>query len=844
MNSQNSEQCKRDLATLEISVGRLAALVHRRGGLAFADLGGVEGIEGIQTHQKVIKNCTHSERFSAYQLSTEHSLTTSLERQGIKLLIRGRADLIASSSLNTIIIEIKSYRDASLLPKYGNPLHWAQVKLYGALLAMQSDDLHSKKELKLIYADVDSDESTEFTEILSNVELIQFLEDTVAIYLSRINQIVHWQDRRNESILLAKFPYSFLRPGQTEMMRESLACLRDTSVLFVEAPTGIGKTMAVLYSALKALASSYVKRIFYATAMTSTRQAAVVALRDLREANCLVRSLVLSPKEKICLQPDLYCDQTLCPYAIDYYERLPEAFPELLAMEELDGEGICIIAEKYQLCPFELSLDYAYYCDVIIGDYNHVFDPRISLQRFFDEETEAPIALLIDEAHNLASRSRMMYSAEFSSDDIKLLLKLWHPSPDYPKSFEGRYQNLYQQILDIRSSVLEIDQLFKRQSLKAPQGVENWENPLSENSRPEDWILLDRFIGLRGKAEKLINKIGKFIFLMQQFLKEERSFPKRQEFLQAFFNLLYFHRVAERYFASNYFTAIRRERKRLALYQVCLDASKFLTEFYFDKHPIIFFSATLSPNSYYTNILDSERQNEPPSFLSLPSPFPKENRLVLIDNELSLKFSERKAGLARVLKTIYAACAQKTGNYLVFCPSFSYLNELKKYIQFYERPNNLRFVCQEAGMNERQKAYFLSRFEEYGEESLIGLAVLGSLFNEGIDLKGERLSGVIVIGVGLPGISPERELMSQFYSESIGNGFLYAYVFPGFNRVQQAIGRLIRSEEDKGFVLLIDKRWESQPYSQLIPPEWQAKFVSSPQEVAEYCKEFWHNFKN
>lgn len=831
-----------DLPRQEISVRRLAELIYRSGGLIGADLGGVDGIEGIRTHQKTIRSYQDDPVYlDGWNLLPEFSFHEEMiVDDKVCLCVRGRADFVLYNEDRLILGEIKSFRDVAYVLGKGDPLHWAQAKIYAALLMRRGiHDLH-EIEVLLVYSSVDSDERIEYKAVYKADELETFLLETVREYTRRNSDLILWKENRNRSIRALTFPYDSIRDGQYEMMRDTIACMRDRSVLFVQAPTGIGKTMAVLYAAVKSLAASYIKRIAYVTAMTSTRRVAVQAIKDLREAGCALRSILLSPKEQICLCPELFCDQTLCPYSVNYYDNLPDALAVLLKIEEMDSTVIRKVAEQFSLCPFELSLDIALYCDVIIGDYNHVFDPRIRLRRFFEDEAEVPIGILVDEAHNLPSRGRAMYSAGFSTETIDTLLKLWNPTPEFPAHFIGRYAVLHEQLKFLRMRFRELREIFKSAEEKGERQVPP-DNPLSEKANSSDWVLVERFLGLRLKPEKMLVEVGKAVYQMSLFLQNERSFPKRREILLAYFELLFFHRVGEQFFGPHYLTAARLTGENVQLYLLCLDPSAHITDCYFDRHATIFFSATLSPEDYYTALLYAPPQADRPPLLDLPSPFPAENRLVLVDKAISMKFEERAAGLKHVIDVLLTVAKSKVGNYLVFCPSFAYLNQLRQRLKMFDLPENLDFLVQRPGMNEAQKAYFLNRYEKYGEKSLIGLAVLGSLFNEGIDLQGERLSGVVIIGVGLPGISPERELMSGYFSEKFGNGFHYAYVFPGFNRIQQAVGRLIRSETDKGFVLLIDSRWENDPYCQLIPEEWHARFLQSTEDIAAELDYFWND---
>lgn len=830
------------LPSIKMSVRRLAELIHRDGGLASANSGSISGLEGIRAQQKTIAAMQEDPRFFGAEFQPEFPLSDRIEVAQGTMELSGRADLLLRQGNQAIIYEFKSYRGSKLkLSREGQAAHWAQALLYTALLARDSAFAQPAYETRLVYTSVDTLDYEVLTRQSTTQELAEFLASTVQRYLLRTADLILWRGRRDASLKAARFPYPGLRAGQLEMMQEVLAGLRDTRTLFVEAPTGIGKTLSVLYPALKALSAGFVDRIFYATAMISTRDQAENALRLLREnSGCLIRSIRLRAKEKLCLQPDLYCDQQLCPYAVHYYDHLPDALNELLRFEEINGDILSNLAQKYQVCPFELSLDVAYFCDVIIGDYNHVFDPRIKLQRFFDRDDSGTTAILVDEAHNVATRSRSMYSAAINSDEIATLLALWK-NPEY-RSFAASYLSLKIALETVLQALKSCQACFTPENFKEAIRTGRYDltrNPLSQNHNPDDWVRAGNFLAIRGKPDRFTQELSRLVKELRIFFDEQRDFPGRRQFLEVFFDLLHFENMVNIYFNSSYITACRQVKSSLYLSILCLDASNFISEIYYDRHPVVFFSATLYPQDYYEHLLYSHSQEDPPERLRLPSPFPKEKRLLLVDSSVSLRYQDRQDSLARVLQLIYTACAQKTGNYLVFAPSYAYIEDLIRYVKAYPRPENTDIIRQKTGMSESAKQAFLKRFNQYRDKSLIAFAVMGGTFSEGIDLVGEKLSGVICISVGLPGLSPERQLLAEYNEEKFSSGFLYAYVFPGFQKVRQAAGRLIRSENDRGFILLIDSRWHEPPYAQLFPPENPPHYLEGLEDLRLTLQDFW-----
>lgn len=825
-----------------ISVRRLAELNYRTGGLAAADYAAIEGIEGIKAQQRALAWLAQEPSLTSFDVIAEENLSGEVLTDYGILEVRGRADALLVSPEEVVVVEVKSFRGPKLkLPSQGKEVHWAQADLYAALLAQKAGFAQKSYRILLVYASVEAEDYLVLEHVKSTQELAELLHDAASKYLNKIVNLIAWQARRDASLKAARFPYPELRSGQVQAMREVVAALRDRRTLFIEAPTGIGKTMAVLYPALKGLANSYVKRIFYATAMTSTRDQAEEALRILREESaCLIRSLRLTAKEKICLEPSLFCEQNLCPYAVKYYDRLPDALADLLAYEELDANLIQAVAQKHQVCPFELSLDMAWYCDVIIGDYNHVFDPRTRIKRFFDEEVKEPCAVLVDEAHNLAARSRTMFSAGFSKQKLGLLLKLWQ-EPVYLE-FSTPYTGLRAALSALMSSLKAIEEIFKLENIQEAIGRQAFDpdqNPLISKSLKEDWVLQGDFMGLKPLPDKLLHQVAYLTRELRIFLDEQRDFPGRRDFLLLFFDLLHWQNMASNYYNESYITGVRLSKEDLHIALLCLDASAFISQVYYDQHPSVFFSATLYPLSYYQALLYAPLASDPPESLVLPSPFPRENRLFLLDTGPSLKFEDRPNSLDQVREIIYAACAAKTANYLVFVPSYAYLRDLTKNIQAHLRPENTQFIVQRPGMSEADKTRFLQRFQQHGGKTLIGLAVLGGAFSEGVDLAGEALSGVICIGVGLPGISPERQLLAEYSEKRFGSGFLFAYVFPAWQRIQQAYGRLIRSETDRGFILLVDQRWKSEPYRSLLNPDLEPQFLVNREDLTTSLEYFW-----
>lgn len=831
---------------IPIAVRHLAEKSHRQGGLATPEYGGIDSVDGIKAHQKFVHSLEQNSHFYDLIL-TELTLASDVVWQDFNFQLKGRLDCLTVQSDRLTLYEIKSFKNDPLyLPKDGSPAHWAQLIIYAYLLKHSNissklleqnadclatyESLIEKEEIELIlvYSAVDKEQV-----IFKKKKLTwQEIEDQVFLSLEKYTKyilyFIEWRQIRNQSITKGGFPFSNARKGQHELMRHVLEAIRNKDSLICQAPTGIGKTMATLYPAIKALAAGYNDKIFYSTAMISTREIAEKSIDILRDCGYFLKSIRFEAKERICLQPDIFCDQTLCPYAIDYYERLPAALHELMPEEKITPDKIQQVSRKHQVCPHELSLDYAEFCDILIGDYNHIFDPQAKFERFLND-SNLSISLLIDEAHNLPSRARNMYSAGFSLASLLLFRRIIKtPSLNLAGEFQVLLQNLEETIVAFTEFSENVKKAKKTKS-----------NPFFSNNESR-WLIENNFIGVREKPDLLLKKLRILSQDLKDFLDRQKLFEGRQEILDHWFELNYFIQVADLYFNDAYITAFKLDNQmHLSCFLLALDASKYITKSYQKKHATIFFSATLSPLNYYHKLLNANSENYPSDTLSLTSPFPSQNILLATLTEYSLKYKDRENTLMSISKFIFDATQKKIGNYLIFVPSYQYLSKIRNVFLKYFNKSNIRMSFQSRNMSQKQKDNYLKKFDDFGQKVFLSFAVLGSHFNEGIDLVGERLSGVFILGTGFPQISPERELMAQYYSERYEHGKAFGYQYPGFNRVQQAVGRLIRSENDVGFAVMIDQRYESPEWQQIYPDDWQVQNFDQHQRLLEEIELFW-----
>lgn len=807
---------------IRVAARTLAESVYRSGGLAGPDYSGISSIEGQRLHKKFLQII--EDRYPKEYLRSEVSLNYEVEYDSYSLQISGRCDVLIEEPGRPMIIEVKSFSGpGSRLPAGGEKVHWAQAMLYAFIHLMNMESAARPPEIKigLSYISAESSETIDLDKIITKEQLQQFFQNTCRAYIKFAADIIKSKKARQQSGIDCRFPYQDLRDGQKHFMNEVIGAARQKGVLMVQAPTGIGKTMAALYPAVKALANNLVDHVFYLTAMTSTRLVAADAVRDMRRTGLHMKCVTIFAKEKLCLEPEIYCDTRQCPYAVSYFDNLPSALSQLFLLEDIGRDEILECARQHKLCPFELSLDLSTYCEIVICDYNYAFDPRVHLARFFNLDPVSHL-LLVDEAHNLPDRSREMFSASITSKCIG----------EAREALKGLDEAL-ERSLDLLLAYLDkLKAAVSDDRLPALDLVES-------NLSPSGIMKTSNFRAMRQRPLNLLSLLNRFNFQAYSFLENQPPWSLRKPLLNAWFPALFFLRISDQYFDGTYVTTAKNTGADLEINLMCLDASEKLASVYKDRHPAVFFSATLSPISYYQGLLYGHKNDVIPETLVLPSPFPAENLLVMTCGLFSTRYKERQATIINICKFVLRAIKERIGNYMVFLPSYSYLEQMRQVLATMIKDNEIDLLVQRPNLNESQRRKYLNRFEKFGQRTLLAMAVLGGQFSEGVDLIGEKLSGVIIIGVGLPRICPEREIMNQYFSSAIGNGYAYAYMFPGFNKVQQAAGRLIRSENDRGFILLIDDRYDQQAYQQLFPAEWHPLPVADSNDLSCQLRDFW-----
>ncbi len=808
-----SEAAAKPLHT--VSVRALVEFVLRRGDLGGERefVGSDRALAGIRGHQKIQRS-----RPTGYltELPVEHQV----EVEEFTLLIRGRIDGLLITSDSVLLEEIKTV--SASWDHEADPLHWAQAKFYGFMHAREK----ALKELviQLVYLELPAGKVTEFRETYSFTELSEFFATTAAEYVSWLRERHHWCLARDTSIAALAFPFSQYRPGQRELAVAAYRVLANGGRLFLAAPTGIGKTISTLFPAVKALKEGKLERIFYLTARTVGRAIAEKALVDLRRGGLKLRAVTLTAKEKICVREGHPCDPLTCPLARGYFDRVKPAIREALEQEEITRSVLETVGQNHQVCPFELSLDVSVWVDAIICDYNYVFDPQVYLHRHFAEDGGA-YAFLVDEAHNLVDRARDMFSADLEGQEIL----------DVKRAIGRAAPRCAKALAQLHTALRKLGAVSD-----AGEEIPEASDPAVElNLFPTKAATIqrqnDRVSTSREFPESIIEPLETALDEAEKWLVKNQPAEFREALLALYFRLHSFRRTAEDY--DERFVTIIESDPAIKVRLFCLDPSLLLRKALARGKAAIFFSATLTPMDYYRTLLGGEPEDP---VLQLASPFPPENLAVLIHDRIQTHFKGRAESIGDVVAAIGTLVIGRSGNYLVYFPSYQYLNDVLR--EFQVSNATVPVLVQRTGMTELERDEFLAAFSVEHGETLVGFAVLGGIFGEGIDLVGERLIGAVIVGVGLPQLCVERDLIRNYFQQQNAAGFEYAYTFPGMNRVLQAVGRVIRSENDHGVVLLIDARFNEVRYRRLFPAWWKYLRVRHADGLREALGRFWGQF--
>ena len=744
--------------------------------------------EGSRIHRKI-------QRRMGADYQPEVSLKIELEREQYVLILEGRADGIIVRDGQTIIDEIKGiYQNVNLL-EAPVLVHLAQAKCYAYIVALQQG--LAEISVQMTYCNLDTEEIKRFQEHYTFEEISEWFLAVVSAYDKWAEFQYRARQERNLSIEKLEFPFPY-RQGQKELAAGVYRTISRGKNLLIQAPTGTGKTITTVFPAVKAVGQGLADKIFYLTARTITRTVAKEAFDLLCTQGYRGRVLTITAKEKLCLCEEMDCNPIHCPYAKGHYDRVNEAVFDLLLQEcDVTREVLLIQAEKFQVCPFEMCLDTSLWVDDIICDYNYVFDPNVYLRRFFAEGVKGDYLFLVDEAHNLVERGREMYSAVLYKEDF-----------------------------------LENKKILKNYSKKCSASLERCNRHLLKMKRDCD--------GYRvlGGIEDLIFALLQLGFAMEEFFQKEINIPEKKEVQEFYLNVRHFLNMYE-LVDENYVIYTEHEpdgRFKLKLY--CVNPAVNLQSCIDKGRSTIFFSATLLPIQYYKKLLSTCADNYA---VYAQSVFANDQKLLVVAKDVSSKYTRRnQQEFEKIASYIYEAAMAKNGNYIAFFPSYRMMEEV--FACFVQREGifeELECICQQSGMSELQREEFLSNFTSPREKTLVGFCVMGGIFAEGIDLKYEALIGVIVVGTGLPQISNEREILKDFYDRQERAGFAYAFRYPGMNKVLQAAGRVIRTSEDRGVILLLDERFLQQEYQALFPREWEGFQTVALAQVREVVEGFW-----
>lgn len=798
-------------AVLKVSVRELVAFTLRSGDLDASFKSSIRAQEGTRLHQKVQRS-----KDADYQ--AEVPLAAELTRDGIRIRLEGRADGIFEEDGTTFVEEIKStLTPLERLKEDDRPLHWAQAQCYAYIISTEGlCQVSLDMGIRLTYIHAETEDILQFDKRMTSQELSDFMEDLIQRYLKWIKWQRGWRLLRNASIAASAFPYPAYRTGQRELAVRIYKTILSGGRMFVQAPTGTGKTMSTLFPTIKALGLNHADKLFYLTARTTTQAVAADALSLLSSGGLRLKSVVLTAKEKICFLDKPSCKPEDCLYAKGHYDRINDALMEALESHDiLSRESISDIAARHRVCPFEMALDLTLWADLVLCDYNYVFDPRVSLKRFFDVDLGASYVFLVDEAHHLVDRAREMYSASLHKTAVMDLKKrLKKPAPTVSRAMDK-----------INTQLVAL----KKESAD------------------------QRYTAYEDMPEPLLAALRRFEETAQKFLaKSEKSGidPElKDELLDFYFEVLGFLRISELY-GPDFITYTEFWKNEFQVKLFCLHPKRLLNDALSKGKAAVLFSATLHPLPYFRDVSGGSSED---LCLRLPSPFEQSHLGLYVYSALSTRYKDRlqtTASLAELIHTV--ATAGSPGHYLVFFPSYEYLrlvlSDFQDLLQGIDTLGGavtdpgITVDVQQQTMDDAQRETFIKSFDVLPRQSRVVFAVLGGLFSEGIDLTGDRLSGVIVVGVGLPQLHYENDLLRDFYEANTGDGYSFAYQFPGMNKVLQAAGRVIRTETDRGVVLLVDDRFTHVRYRKLFPPEWShAVTLHSPEALSAALKTFWSN---
>ena len=803
----NTERC-----AVELSVRELCAMAHKSGDLdAAAPHRHTENMrKGGELHRSLQK----AEKNYRAEVFLRHTTV----HHGISYTVEGRADGVIEENGEVTVEEIKTARGRSFAMGARTDA-FSQLRCYAYFVAQSQHLKKIKLRMRLL-----NSESGEIRDACSEATT----DELYAFYCSLLDRVEPFareeicrREERIPSVRYIGFPYPHKREGQTELAEGCFRAIRKGQRLFAQAPTGIGKTMSTLYPAVKAMGEGLCERIFYLTPKISTRREAFAAAAKLFEAGARLRTVILHAKEQMCLREGgcraggvSKCNAADCPYAKGYYDRVDGALSALLFAKHGFTRGLITeMAKQYRICPHELSLDLSEFCEIIICDYNYAFDPAVYLRRYFDplEGERGEYVFLVDEAHNLPDRAREMYSMKLSAEPFEALYARVDPLAD----------PALEEILG--GFLIAMRGLSRLCSENRQKNEDGSENGYYLNREP----LLnfnETVCAIKGKLE--------------QFQRKFPQHPLTEPLTVLLTDLRRFLLMSEHY-DSRFLTYVELLCGKVSVQLFCLDPAGLLDAAMNRARAAVLFSATLAPIEYFADVLGGGRQAQ---MLELSSPYDPSRLCVTVASGVSTRMEERHKSYRKIATLIAATVSARAGNYIVYFPSYDYMEKVLE--QFVDKYPKVPHIVQQRNMKAQERDAFLNYFKQDEGKLRVGFCVLGGSFSEGVDLPGSRLIGSIVVGVGIPGLSNERNMLRDYYENKCERGYDYAYTYPGMNRVLQAAGRVIRDEEDRGVVVLIDDRYADEPYLHLYPKHWEGIVAAStPAALARRLQLFWDEMR-
>ena len=701
----------------KIGVRDLAYFIHQSGDLT---------TEFFSNHDMLLGSRAHDYLQSQYGPNdkAEYYIKREISYLGKTYILDGYIDGILNEDEKIIIEEIKSTtKELDEITIDYHKEHLAQAKIYAYLYALENN--MDVINIRLTYISVVDYDLKSFDMIAKFDDLEDFTLDTLEQYISWLNMLKTNQNDKIETLETIKFPFDSERPGQRKLMKATYKALTDDEILYCIAPTGIGKTMATMFSALKTLKDN--AKLFYLTAKGSGKNAPLDAIKILSNKGLKIKAIDITAKKKICNAKMGHCNPDECPFTKGYFEKLNQATREIFDKYDIFSEDVILeITNKYQMCAFEFSLYLSYFCDIVIADYNYAFDPSARLIRYFEDDSYKP-KVLVDEAHNLVDRSKDMYSAIINEIDIRTLrAKL--------NGYKPSIRNDCNKALEILDSYRE--------------------------------YLTDKTTIIETSMNHDLNVILRNIFQKcDQIFEENKKIKDKDLALESYFKIMDFLNISEIY-SETHRMIIKLTDDKISINYFCLDASKFILETIKQSiHGIVFFSATLYPIDYHANLITSGEGK----YLELESPFDSNNLDIIINNKISTKYKNRIDSIDSIIETIEILTESKEGNYIIFFPSYAYMNMV---IDQIIEPS-YEMIIQKNNLSEQEKNDIITKFKT-STNTKVGFFVMGGVFSEGIDYIGDALSGVIIVGVGLPLICDENNLLKDYYELTYQNGFNYA----------------------------------------------------------------------